>query len=233
MSAEQLRMSQRTSPMVVISSAAGLLLSVGLSLLPHKLQIVLVPLGVLGLLMVARAILRAMGRVRRLARAGHRGAAVKDSFLLLIPMTPFFAGVLIMAIAIPMLEKARAQANEAAALATLRTINMAEVEYETTYVGYTCELSALAGKPENGVPTAEAADLIQSDLASGKHAGYTFAFTSCTRAAAAGKEPVTDYRMVATPDSGPRSGARGFCTDASGAILADPNGGKNCTEPVQ
>jgi type IV pilus assembly protein PilA len=226
---EQLKMSQRTSPMVAICSGGGMLLSVGLGLVPFAL----LPIAVVTQVLVIRAIFRAIGRIRRLARAGHRSAAVNESFLLLIPASPFFMYALALSIAIPLMAGTRHEAQAAAAIASLRTINTAEQEYNLSYSGFTCQLSVLAGKPENGAPTADAADLIEGDLATGKHADYTYTFTSCTRTAFQGRETVTYYRIAATPDGGPGKGARGFCMDASGLILADPNGGTNCTVPVE
>jgi type IV pilus assembly protein PilA len=234
-SEEQLRMSRRTSPMVVLTSAAGLVLSVSLGLLPQKLQIVLLPIALLTMLFVVRAFFRAIGRIWRLARAGHRGAAVKDSFLLAVPLLPLFAVLLLILIAIPTLARARQTAEGQSAINSLQTIKAAELQYSAAYPeqGYACRLSALAGNPQNGTPTADAAGLIQDDLASGRKSGYLFTFVDCSRATIQGHQTVTDFRIVATPDEGLGSGRRGFCMDASGNILVDPNGGTSCTEPLQ
>jgi type IV pilus assembly protein PilA len=233
-SEEQLRMSQSTSPMVVLTSAAGLAVSVCLGLVPQKLQIALVPLGLITLLFVIRAFFRAIGRVRRLARAGHRKAAIKDSFLLAVPLSPLFVVLVLSLIVIPALAKSKQRAVEMSAIISLRTINEAEVLYNVTYPeeGYACQLSALGGASGNA-PTAAAAGLIGEDLASGQKSGYAFTFVDCTRATVQGHQIVTDYSVAAVPDAGPGSGGRGFCTDSSGAIHVDPKGGVNCTEPLQ
>jgi type IV pilus assembly protein PilA len=51
--------------------------------------------------------------------------------------------LIIAAIAIPNLLRARISANEAAGASTIRTINTAEVTYSTTYIGFAPTLTAL------------------------------------------------------------------------------------------
>src|SRR5258707_6371838 len=81
--------------------------------------------------------------------------------------------LIIAAIAIPNLLRAKMQANEAAAVATLRTINTAEVVYSSTYnVANTFAATLLAlgdgGTPANcippAVPVSTSACLIDSAL---------------------------------------------------------------------
>src|SRR5438094_8975810 len=65
--------------------------------------------------------------------------------------------LIIAAIAIPNLLRARIAANEASAVSSLRTINTAEVTYSTTYptVGYAATLAALG--PANATCSADTA----------------------------------------------------------------------------
>lgn len=84
----------------------------------------------------------------------------------------------IAAIAIPNILKSRMTANEAAAVAALRTITTVQVSYQSTYQqGFANSLVAL-GPPPGGPPTAAAADLIDSVLASGQKAGYVFLYAA-------------------------------------------------------
>jgi prepilin-type N-terminal cleavage/methylation domain-containing protein len=128
--------------------------------------------------------------------------------------------LIIAAIAIPNLLRARGSADEAAAVEALRTINTAEITYASTYpdIGFTCSLSSLG--PASGVPTPTSAGLIDSVLASGSKSGYTFTLSGCTGT------PGGSY--FANADPLPNQGVRKFCTDQSGVIRYDPGTG-SCT----
>jgi len=147
--------------------------------------------------------------------------------------------LILMTLAIPNLLNYRKQGNETSAMASLRAINNAELQYSTAYPAsqFTCSLSALGGQGANSAagPTAQAAGLIPSDLAAGQKAGYTFALTNCTKVTINNQDMYTGYQATAVPQSLGKAGTgnRGFCTDQSGEIKADPAGGTNCTQPIQ
>lgn len=125
--------------------------------------------------------------------------------------------LIIAAIAIPNLLQARVAANEASAVASLRTINTAEITYNSTYptVGYAPSLTALGGT--SCAPTDEtSACLIDTQLASGRKSGYSFAATGL------GANPTGSYFVTGMPVSG--SGNRSFCSTESAAIYFDPTG---------
>jgi type IV pilus assembly protein PilA len=126
--------------------------------------------------------------------------------------------LIIAAIAIPNLLRARIAANEASAVASLRTINTASITYNSTYNAYASALSNLG--PSNGAtPTSTTADLLDGVLApagggnTGTKSGYTFTYT----------EPVANvgYTVTAVPTSLNQTGVREFYTDASGVIRAN------------
>jgi type IV pilus assembly protein PilA len=123
--------------------------------------------------------------------------------------------LIIAAIAIPNLLRSRMAANEASAVGSLRTINTACVTYSTTYnsVGYPSTLVAMGPAAS---ATSTSADLIDSVLSSGTKSGYIFTFTAGTGT------PSTGYSVTADPSSRGTSGQRGFYTDQSGVIRADP-----------
>src|SRR5512146_1338088 len=90
--------------------------------------------------------------------------------------------LIIAAIAIPNLLRARIAANESSAVSSLRTINTAEVSYTTAYptVGYSPTLVSLGPGGINTVcagATSSFACLIDGVLASGTKSGYTFVVT--------------------------------------------------------
>src|SRR5664280_2465810 len=65
------------------------------------------------------------------------------AFVLFVPVI-----LIVAAIAIPALLSSRAAANETSALITIRSINTAEFQYESTYGrGFACSLATLAGDP--------------------------------------------------------------------------------------
>lgn len=125
--------------------------------------------------------------------------------------------LIIAAIAIPNFLRARMAANEASAVAAVRTLNVAEEVYSQTHpaTGYTCALSDL--------------DQIDSTLRSGRKSGYVFGLRDC----AAGTEGTSNmkYRIVAYPVTPNQTGVRAFCSDESGVVRFDPSGSaQGCME---
>jgi type IV pilus assembly protein PilA len=129
--------------------------------------------------------------------------------------------LIIAAIAIPNLLRARISANESSAVGSVRTINTSEVSYSTTFnsVGFSSSLAALGdgGAACPTPPTSTTACLIDSTLAGGTKGGYTFAY------AAVGTGNV-GYTIVASPTVQNQSGVRGFFSDQSGVIRVNNAG---------
>ena len=86
--------------------------------------------------------------------------------------------LIIAAIAIPNLLRAKMAANESSAVASMRTINTGEISYSSAYqtVGYGATLSVLGGVSPC-TPSSTTACVIDSVLASGTKSGYTFTAT--------------------------------------------------------
>jgi type IV pilus assembly protein PilA len=124
--------------------------------------------------------------------------------------------LIIAAIAIPNLLRAKMAANEASAVASLRTLNTVIVEYSTTYSTDPPNLASL--KPAT-TPASTAADLVDNLLGADPavKSGYSIAYV-----AGAGT-PVTAYTLIATPSSA-STGQRKFFTDQSGVIRATTDG---------
>jgi len=142
--------------------------------------------------------------------------------------------LILMAVAIPNYMNMRSQANETAAMEEMRTLNSAEIQYETDYPanGFSCSLSNLGGDPKSGAPSAQAAQLIPADLASGYKSGYLFAITNCTKVNVNNKDVYTSFEVTAVPQAVGKTGHRGFCMDQTGEVKADPAGGTNCSQPI-
>jgi len=135
--------------------------------------------------------------------------------------------LIIAAIAIPNLLRARMAANESSAVASIRTINSAEVTYNSTYptVGFATALTNLGG-PVAAACTASSttACLIDGVLSSngggnGK-SGYNFA--SGTGTANGGVN--TGYVVLATPIKINQTGIRAFCAEEDSVVRVDPAG---------
>ncbi len=102
----------------------------------------------------------------------RRGEAGFTLMELLIVMAVI---LILMLVAIPSMLNVTIQAHETSALASLRAIQAAEVQYQTNFPanGFACSLSALGGSASAGAPTAQAAQMLQSTLATGQKDGYS------------------------------------------------------------
>jgi type IV pilus assembly protein PilA len=133
--------------------------------------------------------------------------------------------LIIAAIAIPNLLRAKMAANESSASGSVRTIVTAEVSYQTAYSGYSPNLVSLgSAAPCNPgtLATAAAACLIDSVLASGLKSGYNIAATGLAPNA---QGFFTGFEAAAWPQNVGVSGQRTFCATESGVIRVDINGG--------
>lgn len=122
--------------------------------------------------------------------------------------------LIIAAIAIPNMLRARIAANEASAVGNLRAVNTAAVTYATAYpsVGYATTLVRMAGNCNGLTPTSNNACLIDNGLAAatvvpGK-SGYVFIYVGT----------VSTYTINADPASPGRSGVKHFFTCEDGVI---------------
>jgi type IV pilus assembly protein PilA len=137
--------------------------------------------------------------------------------------------LIIAAIAIPNLMRARMSANESSAVSSLRTINTGEITYNSTYptIGFASQLLNLGGT--NGVvcaPAPATACVIDSVLAnngnpanSGK-SGYSFTTGAGTQSGTL----YVGYTVLATPLTLNTTGVRGFCAEQDAVVRVDPLG---------
>jgi type IV pilus assembly protein PilA len=125
--------------------------------------------------------------------------------------------LIIAAIAIPNLLRAKMSANQASAVGSLRTLNTACIAFSTSYGSFPAALTNL-GPVGSGTASSTSADLIDGVLSSGTKSGYTFAY------AAGGSAPYYSYTITATPNIVGKSGQLMYFTDSSGVIRADVSG---------
>lgn len=135
--------------------------------------------------------------------------------------------LLIAAIAIPSLLRARIAANESSAAAAIRTITAAEQAYFGAYptIGFATQIQDL-GRTAPCTPAPTHACLLDNNLATALpgttgHSGYQFLATGIT----AGSTLNSSYVAGATPIARGRTGNRDFCSISDGALRHQPSTG--------
>ncbi len=132
--------------------------------------------------------------------------------------------LIIAAIAIPNLLRAKIAANESAAASGIRTINTGEISYANTWPvqGYSALLLHLG---PGGVattcpnpPLATQSCNIDGVLANGIKQGYTYTYTVGAGA------PAVSYQIVNRPTIAGQSGVRPFCSFEDAVVRYAPNG---------
>lgn len=143
--------------------------------------------------------------------------------------------LIIAAIAIPNLLRARMAANESSAVASIRTTNSAEVTYNTAYptIGFAPALVNLGGALGAAcVPSSTTACLIDSVLANnGNPAGSGksgYSFSSGTGTVGGGIN--IGYTVVTVPLTINQTGIRAFCAEEDAVVRVDPAGACSNTE---
>lgn len=127
--------------------------------------------------------------------------------------------LIIAAIAIPNLLRARIAANESSAVGQVRALVVAEINYGAAHPeeGFTCSLKALR---DGG--------LISTDLTNGKY-GYGYELSGCTPGTEGGANKT--FQIEAYPLRINQTGVRAFCSDESGVMKVDSHGSsQGCRE---
>ncbi len=128
--------------------------------------------------------------------------------------------LIIAAIAIPNLLRARMAANESSAVAGVRTVITSEMSYAGSHPeeGYTCSLSTLAQ-----------AGLISETFAQGQKNGYVYELSGCPSDGV--NQPKHTFQIVAYPQRENQTGIRAFCATEAGVVKADSGGSpQRCLE---
>jgi len=126
--------------------------------------------------------------------------------------------LIIAAIAIPNLMRARMSAHEASAVSSLRAINTAMITYAISYptMGFASSVNVLGSTPCH--PNATTPCLLDGVLAGGTKSGYSFAATG------SGGPPATKYYATAVPIRLNQTSINSFCTSEDAAIRWDSTG---------
>jgi len=126
--------------------------------------------------------------------------------------------LIIAAIAIPNLLRARMAANESSAVGSIRTLNTAEVTYQSSFptVGFASTLAALGSPAGACVASSTSACLIDSVLTAGTKSGYTFAASAGLTAG----NPLPSYNVWGNPVGPGQTGTRSFCSYEDAVVRA-------------
>jgi len=137
--------------------------------------------------------------------------------------------LIIAAIAIPELIASRMSANEAAAVANVRTINTAEIAYSVQYsIGFAAQLAYL-GDAGGTTPTATNAVLIDHILGAGTKSGYAFIYA--VTATDGNGNPIS-YSVNANPTTQGTTGRRFFYSDQSAVIRVNGSTVASLSDPA-
>jgi type IV pilus assembly protein PilA len=110
--------------------------------------------------------------------------------------------LVILAIAVPKMNKQMQGAREMAVIREIGSIHQAETQYYSQFGKYAASLSQL-GPPISGADGPEGANIIPKVLADGKKNGFTYALTATP----------SGYAITAVPDSFGNTGSRTFYSD--------------------
>ncbi|MGA2965630.1 MAG: prepilin-type N-terminal cleavage/methylation domain-containing protein [Terriglobales bacterium] len=135
--------------------------------------------------------------------------------------------LIIAAIAIPNLLRARIAANESSAVAGVRTLNTAQISYYSAYptIGYASTIAYLGGTCTGAVaPASNGACLIDSAISSGSKSGYNFNVTNVT-----GGPPATAYQVSAWPIGYNQTGVRYFCSTQDAVVRVAATTANTCS----
>jgi len=127
--------------------------------------------------------------------------------------------LIIAAFTIPKITKSQIPAKEAAAIASIKAVNEAEMMYTSSHpdTGFTPDISTVSGMLQGG-----------TTLATGKSGGYTFTYTPGEKVNGA----IRSYTITAVPDQVGTTGQRRFYADESGEIHYNADGTADASSPT-
>lgn len=131
--------------------------------------------------------------------------------------------LIVAAIAIPSLLRAKISANESSAVASLRTITTAETTYASSWgVGYAATLANLGGANPCVVATSANSCIIDPGLSVAPFSKSGYAFVAVGNTQVMGVN--SGFEANATPNMVDITGKRAFCSDQSGVLRANFTG---------
>ena len=128
--------------------------------------------------------------------------------------------LIIAAIAIPNLLRARIAANESSAASSVRRIATSEIAYNAAYptVGYSPDLASMGGPATGCAPSSTTACILDNVVASGSKGGYQLNAVGFN----GGAGPNSTFVASSAPVSFNVTGVRDFCVVTDGVLRNQP-----------
>jgi type IV pilus assembly protein PilA len=177
-----------------------------------------------------------MKTTARTLNLGPRTSTLELGFTLIELLIVMSIMLILMAMIVPQVTRMKKTSNQTSAIQSMRAIGQAEIGFNSAYpaAGYACTLAALGGDPHTGAPSAQAAQLLDPQLAAtSQKSGYTFSITNCTKVTVNNQDTYTSYQVNAVPQAIGKTGDNGYCSDDNNIVKVDPKGGTNCTDNIQ
>jgi prepilin-type N-terminal cleavage/methylation domain-containing protein len=135
--------------------------------------------------------------------------------------------LIIAAMAVPSYLHSKIAANESSAVASIRSINTAQIAYNSAYptAGFASSLSLLSGTTCTP-PSSTGACLIDNLLATGTKSGYTFTLANV------GSAPAATYTLTAAPTLINNSGDHYFCSFQDAVVRVSSSAISTCDPTV-
>jgi type IV pilus assembly protein PilA len=157
------------------------------------------------------------------SRSNHPGSGFSLIELLIVVAII----LIIAAIAIPSILRARIAANQSAAVENCRTVSIGEINYAVIYGGFSPTLLALGGPP-TGPANATNAQIIDDALSSGIHTGYVFTYAPLNVDPSGNFQ---DYTLNADPQVPIFTGNDHYFTDEPALIHVNHTGTASVNDP--
>lgn len=157
------------------------------------------------------------GRIYQRLRQRQRQNHPEAGFSLIELLIVVAIILVLIGISLPQINQMKMNSNETRAIAEVRSVNLAETQYNSQFGRFANTLTELGPATGGGAEGPSAAGIISGDLAKGLSNGFNFTVTGTNGAS---------YIVVAVPVAYKSTGRRSFYSDQSGVIRqnwgADP-----------
>jgi prepilin-type N-terminal cleavage/methylation domain-containing protein len=139
-----------------------------------------------------------------------RGMAIRSrgGFSLVELLVVMAIIAIVLAVALPIMSRARLGAEETMVVREMHTIGQCQTQYQSQFGRYAAALAELGPPNKGAVEGPQGSGLMAASLASGEKDGYRFVLTAVPGG----------YTLVATPEVFGKTGRRTFFLDQDGTV---------------